>query len=53
MLSAERQYLGFDLAVQHAVRRLQGGDGVDCLHPLHLLHAEVGHAQVSDLPLFD
>ena len=50
---AERQQLGFDPLIQHAVRRLQRSDGMDRLGAAHLADAEVGRARVADLALLD
>ena len=51
VLSAVAEDLRLDLPVQHAVGRLQRGDGVDLADPLHLPDTVVGHAEISHLAL--
>ncbi len=47
-LLAEGQDLGFDVAIDHGIWRLERGDGSDGLGALHLGDAEVGDADPAD-----
>ncbi|MBA7694937.1 hypothetical protein ES703_103553 [subsurface metagenome] len=49
VLSAVVQQFIFNLAMEHAVRRLKRGDGVDLLHAFDLLDVKIRYAEVSEL----